>query len=62
MNAKTPADEILKILEDPEAIYSTTPTGTMRYARFLADTGTIKFAPTVWTDMFIPPLHARGGN
>jgi NitT/TauT family transport system substrate-binding protein len=62
MNAKTPVDELLKVLDDPEAIYSTTPTGTMQYANFLAQTSGIKFAPAAWTDMFIPPIHAKGGS
>ncbi len=62
MNAKTSIDELLKILDDPETVYSTTPTGAMRYAQFLGHTGTIKFMPTAWTDMFIAPIHARSGN
>ena len=62
MHSKTPEDKILQILENPEAIYSTTPTGTMEYANFLARTGTIKFAPKTWTDMFIVPTHAKPGN
>ena len=62
MGAKTPAAEIQKILEDPESGFSTTPAGTMQYARFLAHAGVIKTEPTAWTDMFIAPLHARAGN
>ena len=62
MNAKTPVDELLKVLDDPEAVYATTPTGAMQYAQFLAKTGTIKFSPTAWTDLFIAPMHARAGN
>ncbi len=62
MNAHTPVDKILEVLDDPEAIYSATPTGTMQYANFLAQTGSIKYAPKAWTDMFIAPIHARPGN
>ena len=62
MNATTPLEELLKVLDDPEAIYSTTPKGTMQYAQFLAATGTIKYSPTAWTDLFILPTHAKGGS
>jgi NitT/TauT family transport system substrate-binding protein len=62
MNAKAPIDEILKVLDDPEAVYSTTPKGTMQYAQFLAQAGTIAFSPIAWTDMFIAPIHAKGGS
>jgi NitT/TauT family transport system substrate-binding protein len=62
MQVKTPVDEVLNILEDPEAVYSTTPTGAMEYARFLFQTGTIKYAPTAWTDMFIPAVHDKHGS
>ena len=34
----------------------------MQYADFLAQTGSIEFAPTTWTDIFIPPIHAKGGS
>lgn len=62
MHAKTPVEDLLKVLEDPEAIYSTTPAGTMQYAQFLAHAGTIKVVPKAWTDLFVAPLHDRAGN
>lgn len=62
MHARTPIDDLLKVLDDPEAIYSTTPTGMMQYANFLAQTGTIKFAPKTWTELFIPAIHAKNGS
>ena len=62
MNSRSSVDDVLKVLEDPESVYSTTPNGTMEYARFLSATGSIKTAPKVWTDMFIAPLHSRPGN
>jgi NitT/TauT family transport system substrate-binding protein len=62
MGGKTPASDIQKVLEDPESGFSTTPNGTMQYARFLAHAGTIKTIPAAWTDLFIAPLHGRAGN
>lgn len=62
MNSKVPVADIQKILEDPESPFSATPTGAMEYARFLAHTGTIKSAPSTWTDMFIAPIHNRDGS
>ena len=62
MNSKTPIEDLLVVLNDPEAGYGTTPTGTMQYAQFLLHTGTIKVAPAAWTDLFIAPMHGRNGN
>ncbi|MEI7710144.1 MAG: ABC transporter substrate-binding protein [Rhodospirillales bacterium] len=62
MNAKTPLDDLLAVLNDPEAGYGTTPTGAMQYAQFLLHTGTIKVAPAAWTDLFVAPMHGRSGN
>ena len=62
MASKTPVDEVLKVLEDPEQVYSATPHGAMQYARFLAHAGTIKYEPKAWTEMFVAPLQGRDGN
>jgi NitT/TauT family transport system substrate-binding protein len=62
MHAKTPVEDLLKVLEDPETLYATTPSGAMQYAQFLAHAGTIKVVPKVWTDMFIEPMHSKDGS
>ncbi len=62
MNARTPIDDLLAVLNDPEAGYGTTPTGAMQYAQFLLHTGTIKVAPQAWTELFIEQMHKRNGS
>jgi NitT/TauT family transport system substrate-binding protein len=62
MNSKTPIDEVMNVLDDPEQVYSATPHGAMDYARFLAHAGTIKYEPKAWTDMFVAPLQGRDGS
>lgn len=62
MKSKMTVDEIKAVLDDPESVFSTTPHGAMEYARFLAQSGTIKAAPQRWQDMFIAPLHSRDGT
>jgi NitT/TauT family transport system substrate-binding protein len=59
---KVPPDQLQQMLADPENSYSTTPSGSLIYASFLAQTGTLKNKPTVWTDFFLPDLHDRKGS
>src|ERR1700716_1565603 len=49
---KSSADEIVKILNDPNSKFSTVPDGTMKYAEFMSRVGTIKAKPASWKDMF----------
>lgn len=57
-----PKAEIRALLDDPETSFTTAPSGVMSYARFLSQTGQIKTAPAVWSDLFIPQLHDRQGS
>jgi len=59
---KATADEIVKILSDPNSKFSTVPQGTMKYAEFMARVGTIKAKPTDWKELFFPSVHAAGGS
>ena len=59
---KSTADDIVKILDDPNSRFSTVPDGTMRYAEFMARVGTIKAKPADWKDLFFPPIHAKAGS
>ncbi len=59
---KVSEDEVLKILDDPDTRYSTTPAGVMEFAEFLALSGTIKKKPGDWKELFIPQLHAKPGS
>jgi NitT/TauT family transport system substrate-binding protein len=61
-NVKTSEDLVLRILEDPENRFSTTPVGMLRFATFQHAVGTLKAEPTSWKDLFFPELHDRPGS
>ena len=53
---KTSEDEILRILNDPDTRFTTTPEGFMLFADFMQRVGTIKLKPADWTEAFVPEL------
>src|SRR5450755_2361677 len=59
---KSTADEIVKILNDPNSKFSTVPDGTMKYAEFMSRVGTIKAKPASWKDLFFPPIYGVPGS
>jgi NitT/TauT family transport system substrate-binding protein len=59
---KSTVDEIVKILNDPNSLFSTVPDGTMKYAEFMSRVGTIKARPTSWKDLFFAPIHGAQGS
>ncbi len=59
---KVDAAEIQAMIEDPDARFSTTPTGVMQFAEFMHRAGTIKIKPAKWSDMFVPQLTDRSGS
>lgn len=54
--------DVVRILDEPDTRFSTTPHGVMRFAEFMASVGSIKARPASWQDMFIPALHGRAGS
>ncbi len=59
---KTPHDEVIQVLADPENEYSVVPSGSLNYARFLSAIGTLKEKPAAWTDLFLPNIKDRNGS
>jgi len=59
---KSTADEIVKILADPNSTFSTVPNGTMKYAEFMSRVGTIKARPSGWKDLFFAPIQGAAGS
>ncbi len=59
---KVSQDEVLKILEDTDTRFSTTPKGVMDFADFMHRAGTIKVKPASWSDMFVPQVGALPGS
>ena len=53
---------MLKILEDPDTQFSTTPNKVMNFVDFMHLAGTIKVVPAKWSEMFIPQLSGRNGS
>jgi sulfonate transport system substrate-binding protein len=53
---------LLKILEDPENVFTTAPQNVMKYAAFMHKIGAVENRPGDWTDLFFPEIHARSGS
>jgi NitT/TauT family transport system substrate-binding protein len=60
--ANMPKDEVTGMLTDGSIIYSVTPTGIMKFARFMAKTGQIKNEPKSWQEVFFSSLGSRNGS
>jgi len=61
-HSKEPKESILQMLKDPEITYTMTPKGTMKYADFMSQIGSIKVKPQSWKDLFFPEVHDLPGN
>jgi NitT/TauT family transport system substrate-binding protein len=53
---------ILKMLDDPQIRYTTTPQNVMKYVDFMYKTGAIKVKPDSWKDLFFPNVHSQPGS
>jgi NitT/TauT family transport system substrate-binding protein len=58
---KTPVDDIIAMIGDPQAEYTTTPKGIAKYTEFLGRTGALKTRPAKWQDLFFD-LGSRQGS
>ena len=59
---KLTVPEILGFIDDPRYRYFATPTGTMKYADFMARVGKVKRRPANWQDMFFPEIYDLNGS
>ena len=59
---KATPQEILKMIEDPDFFYTTTPHRTLKYAEFMHKVGTIKVKPASWKDLYFPEIHGLPGS
>ena len=59
---KDSQDDILKMLNDPEIKYTTTPNNTMKYVDFMYKVGSIKVKPDAWKDMYFPNAQKLPGS
>ena len=59
---KAKRETILKILNDPEVVYTTTPQNILKYVNFMHKIGSIKASPASWKDLFFPEAHNAAGS
>jgi NitT/TauT family transport system substrate-binding protein len=55
-------DEIVEVLSDPHVKFTTTPENVMKYADFMADTGSLKNRPGSWKDLFFSEIQGAPGS
>jgi NitT/TauT family transport system substrate-binding protein len=59
---KNSVDVILKMLNDPEIKYTTTPNNTMKYVDFMHKVGSIKVKPASWKEMYFDNAQKLPGS
>jgi NitT/TauT family transport system substrate-binding protein len=59
---KTPLDDLVAMIKQPDMFYNTTPVGTMATAMHMADIKVLKTRPESWKDYFFPEAHGLAGN
>ena len=60
--AKLSAEEVERMIKDPDTKFSTTPNGVMQFANFMGRVGSIKTKPANWQDLFIANVHSLPGS
>jgi NitT/TauT family transport system substrate-binding protein len=59
---KTPVDEFLAMMNDPDIEFTTKPLNMLKIVDFMHKTGAIKVKPQSWKDLFFENVHASGGS
>jgi len=59
---KDSLDDILKMLNDPEIKFTTTPNNTMKYVDFMHKVGSIKVTPASWKEMYFSNAQKLPGS
>ncbi len=59
---KSSVDAIVKMLDDPTMVFTTTPNNVMKYVDFMLKVGAIKAKPETWKDMFFPNVQNLPGS
>jgi NitT/TauT family transport system substrate-binding protein len=60
--SKLPVDMVYGILSNAQVRYTLAPEGTMKFAAFMHEVGTIKILPASWKDYFFPEIHDLSGS
>jgi NitT/TauT family transport system substrate-binding protein len=59
---KDSVQDILAMLNNPQIEFTMTPKNVMKYADFMAKSGSIKVKPASWKDLFFPNVHSLPGS
>jgi NitT/TauT family transport system substrate-binding protein len=59
---KLTVDELVKIMSDPNFVYSTAPQQSLKFGEMMFKVGTIKNKPTSWKDYFFPEVYNTKGS
>ncbi len=59
---KDTVENIARMMNDPQVVFTTTPQNVMKYADFMSRTGAIKVRPDSWKDLFFPNVHGLPGS
>jgi NitT/TauT family transport system substrate-binding protein len=59
---KDTLEHVMKMLNDPEVKFTTTPQNVTKYAGFMQKIGSIKAKPASWKDLFFPNVHNLPGS
>jgi NitT/TauT family transport system substrate-binding protein len=55
-------EDLVKLIDDPDVEFTTTPRGVQRYSEYMHELGLIKIKPDKWQDLFFDNVHARPGS
>jgi sulfonate transport system substrate-binding protein len=61
-HAKESVADIVAILDDPQVKFTMTPEGTLKFADFMQQIGSLKNKPTSWKDYFFDEIHGLSGS
>ncbi len=61
-HSKLPLDFVTEVISAPQVSWTMTPQGTVNYASFMHDAGSVKQAPKIWSDMFFPEVAELAGS
>ena len=59
---KDTLDNIARMMNDPQIVFTTTPQNVMKYADFMYKTGAIKVKPDSWKELFFPNVYGLPGS
>ncbi len=61
-SSKESADQIFKMMSDPQVEYTLTPQRVLPFAQFMNSVGTLKNSPKSWKDLYFPEIHDLPGS